>query len=187
MFVQIRQSVGHGFDQPLGLLSDCHRRIEHFLSVLLTVAQNRCGGAIPEEERRVAEQALLYFRSAAPRHTADEEVSLFPRLRTCTGPEVDGARRVLDELEADHRAAEAKHAAVDAGFRVWMTAGTLPVVEAAALLQTLEELQAEYTRHIAVEEQQLFPLAGRVLRRDELESVGREMAARRGVPFRTVP
>jgi hypothetical protein len=29
----------HGFDEPLGLLSDCHRRIEDFLQVLITLAE----------------------------------------------------------------------------------------------------------------------------------------------------
>ena len=31
MLVKIGQPVDHGFDAPLGLLSDCHRRIEKFL------------------------------------------------------------------------------------------------------------------------------------------------------------
>lgn len=35
---QIGQRVDHDFDEPLGLLSDCHRRIEHFLRALVTVA-----------------------------------------------------------------------------------------------------------------------------------------------------
>ena len=40
------------------------------------------------EETRVAlESALRYFREAAPKHTADEEESLFPRLRQMHLPE----------------------------------------------------------------------------------------------------
>jgi hypothetical protein len=34
-----------------------------------------------------------------------------------------------------------------------------------------------------MQDQELFPAAGRVLSAADLEAVGREMAARRGVPF----
>jgi hypothetical protein len=34
----------HGFDHPLGLLSDCHRRIEGFLDVLVRVTDRARGG-----------------------------------------------------------------------------------------------------------------------------------------------
>lgn len=186
MFIQLRQSVDHGFDQPLGLLTDCHRRIEQFLGVLLTLARTRRGVALSDDERAAAERALQYFQAAAPRHTADEEASLFPRLRGCSGPEAEGARRTLAELEADHRVAEQWHAAVHTTFTAWLAAGTLSEAEAVELLKTLEDLQATYTRHIGIEDRELFPLAGRLLPADELEAVGREMAERRGVPFRTV-
>ena len=36
MPIQIGQGADHSFDEPLGLLSDCHRRIEQFLGVPLT-------------------------------------------------------------------------------------------------------------------------------------------------------
>lgn len=186
MFIQIRQSADHGFDQPLGLLTDCHRRIEQFLGVLLTVARTRHGGVMSDDERRAAERALQYFQAAAPRHTADEEASLFPRLRGCAGSEADAARLVLDELEADHRVAERGHAAVHESFTAWLAAGTLPKAEADGLLKTLDDLQAGYARHIAIEDRELFPLASRLLPAADVEAVGREMAERRGVPFRTV-
>ena len=39
MPVRIGGRPEHGFDEPLGLLSDCHRRIERFLGVLAAVAR----------------------------------------------------------------------------------------------------------------------------------------------------
>ena len=39
-----------------------------------------------------------------------------------------------------------------------------------------------YARHIAIEDNEVFPLAGRVLSQDQLAQVGREMAQRRGQP-----
>lgn len=67
----------HSFSDPTGLLSDCHRRIEMFLSVLEAIAAVIDRPA-SEETRQSLESALQYFDQAAPKHTADEEVSLFP-------------------------------------------------------------------------------------------------------------
>ena len=70
----------HSFSDPTGLLSDCHRRIEMFLGTLERVA-SVIDRPLTEETRPALESALRYFREAAPKHTADEEESLFPRLR----------------------------------------------------------------------------------------------------------
>jgi hemerythrin-like domain-containing protein len=45
----------------------------------------------------------------------------------------------------------------------------------------LEELRTIYERHIAIEDHDVFPLAGQVLNQAEIAALGREMAARRGV------
>ena len=68
------------FNDPIGLLGDCHRRIEHFLSMLVTVANQAHGTRMTCDQQLALETALRYFREAAPRHTADEEESLFPYL-----------------------------------------------------------------------------------------------------------
>ena len=183
MLIKLGQAVDHGFDAPLGLLSDCHRRIERFLSVLMTVADAGRGGALTEADRNVLSAALHYFRTAAPRHSADEEQSLFPRLRSADDARARAALDTLDRLEADHRVADAHHAAVDALGRQWLSEGRLPPDGAESLRAHLIALDELYTRHIAVEDRELFPAAERVLTADELGAVGREMAARRNVPY----
>ena len=67
----------HNFTDLTGLLSDCRRRVEMFLGMLVSVADvlDKPG---TEETNRALESALRYFGQAAPKHTADEEVSLFP-------------------------------------------------------------------------------------------------------------
>ncbi|HXG66341.1 MAG TPA: hypothetical protein VNO70_14680, partial [Blastocatellia bacterium] len=47
--------------------------------------------------------------------------------------------------------------------------------------EMLEELSDIYKHHIALEDSRVFPLAGRLLTPAEVEAVGREMAARRGM------
>lgn len=103
MPLRIGQRPDRGFDEPLGLLSDCHRRIEHFLQVFVTVAAGAAGGALTAAQRDALEGALRYFEVAAPKHTADEEESLFPRLREANDPGVRDALDVLAELETRPR------------------------------------------------------------------------------------
>jgi hemerythrin-like domain-containing protein len=182
MLIKLGESADHGFDEPLGLLSDCHRRIERFLAALVSVA-SRGGAALAPQDRRLLETALHYFATAGPRHTADEEESLFPRLRASGDPQAAAALESVARLESDHRAAEGHHAAVDGLGRRWLEDGRLTEPDAAALVEHLDALQKIYGAHIAVEDRELFPAAARFLARDELEQVGREMAKRRGVPF----
>ena len=187
MLVTIGQSADHGFDTPLGLLSDCHRRIERFLSMLVAVADARRGAELTPQDRDALSAALHYFRTAAPRHSADEEHSLFPRLRSASHPDARAALQRLDVLEAEHRVAEDHQDAVDVLGRRWLRQGTLRAGDARSLREHLVALERLYYRHIGVEDRELFPAAERLLTAADLEAVGREMAARRDVPFTPPP
>ena len=185
MPIQINRRPDHDFDEPLGLLSDCHRRIEHFLDTLIAVHARAAAEGLSASDRTALEGALQYFKTAAPRHTADEEESLFPRLRECGDPTAVQALSVIDGLEHDHDEANAHHEAVDMLVRRWLNAGTLAPAESAELGERLSALRTLYRRHIAVEDQDLFPAAASVLNSDQIGQIGREMAARRGVRPRT--
>ena len=179
MPIQIGQPPGHDFDEPLGLLSDCHRRIEHFLRALVVVDAELAGGALTPAHRSALEASLKYFRVAAPKHTADEEESLFPRLRDSSDPAVAAAMMLVDRLERDHDEADGHHAAVAVLVQRWLAEDRLSPSEGRELRERLAQLQILYQRHIMVEDQQLFPTAARVLDNAQLRQIGREMAARR--------
>ena len=183
MAVKLGARAEHGFDQPLGLLSDCHRRIENFLAMLIRVLEQSNQGATPlsDEQRRALEAALKYFEVAAPRHTQDEEESLFPRMRGSRDPSAARAFERLDALEHDHREADVAHAAVDRLGRQWLGAGVLPAPASREIGELLHKLRDLYARHIAVEDTELFPLAARLLDDKQLQQVGSEMAQRRGL------
>lgn len=187
MLVKIGQAADHGFDAPLGLLSDCHRRIEKFLSVLIAIADARRGGELTPGDRDALTASLHYFRTAAPRHSADEEESLFPRLRSASDPAAKDALARLDSLEADHRVAEDHQDAIDVLGRRWLRQGALRAGDARSLREHLVALERLYRHHIAVEDRELFPAAERVLKPADLEALGREMAARRDVSFTPSP
>src|SRR5687767_373677 len=84
-------AMDHGLEAPFGQLSECHRRIEGFLTVLLTVADSRRGGTLAEGDREILTAGLHYFRTITPRHSADEEQSIFARLRSSADPHARAA------------------------------------------------------------------------------------------------
>ena len=169
------------FTDPIGLLIDCHRRIELFLAVLAQVSAQARGGPLSREEREAMETALRYFREGAPKHTADEEETLFPRLRSIERPDLRGMLEKTDALEDQHKEAERAHAEIEQLGRKWLAAGSLGLADRTRLSELLAELGDLYRGHIAVEEQEVFPMAVAVLPRSELEAIGREIATRRGL------
>jgi hemerythrin-like domain-containing protein len=179
--IQIGAALAHDFSNPLGVLSDCHRRVEHFLQLLITVTEQARGGALSAAQRDALEVAQRYFAEAAPKHTADEEDSLFRLLRASQHADAPEALAIADALSRDHADAAAHHAAVDALAAQWLSAGHLAPASARALAAHLAELAAMYRSHIAVEDGELFPLARRVLTPTALTTLGQEMARRRGL------
>ena len=174
MAITIGQAPGHDFDEPLAMLSDCHRRIERFLGVLVSIS-GTAQETLTAEQQAALSAALWYFRESGRRHTADEEESLFPRLRAA------GVAGEVHNLEDDHRQAELLHGHVDQWATRWMSEGKLTAEERSRLQDDVEALAAIYKEHIALEDQVLFPMAGRTLSAAALGEIGREMAVRRGL------
>ena len=179
MPVQIGQKRQADFDDPLGMLSDCHRRIESFLAALVAIARQHRGGPLDEAARASLTKALEYFRHSGPRHTADEEESLFPRMQESEA----GAQalRSIEALHADHVRADRAHAEIDRLGSRWLDEGQLSDRDSTRMHELLEELAVLYKQHIGIEDTELFPAAGRILSREHLASIGDEMARRRGI------
>jgi hemerythrin-like domain-containing protein len=160
MQIQIGRPPGHDFDEPLRLLSDCHRRIEHFLHVLVVVVAEAAGGPLTLAHRSVLEASLRYFAIAAPKHTADEEQSLFPRLRDSPDPAAAAAMMLVDRLEHEHDEADGHHAAVAVLVQRWLAEDHLSLDQARELPGRLAQLQQLYQRHITVEGKDAVPCGG---------------------------
>jgi len=169
------------FTDPIGMLGDCHRRIEKFLHVLATVARRVRGQALNEEERGAFETALRYFREGAPKHTADEEESLFPRLRRTSNEGLRALLARVESLEEEHLCADRIHEEVDRLGQLWLKDSLLAPEQAARLSELLAHLQDLYRHHIATEDNDVFPAAAAALSAADRELIGREMAARRGI------
>ena len=170
----------HDFSDPTGLLSDCHRRIEMFLGSLEAVAKV-IDRPLTDGTGRALASALRYFREAAPKHTADEEESLFPLLREVRHPDVQSALIRLEDLEKDHRLAAPLHAQVERLGRQYLSSGTLSPADVEGFRKAVASLTSLYQQHISMEDDVVFPVAARLLSPAERAAIAVEMATRRKV------
>lgn len=175
MAVQIGAKPDSGFDDPIGMLKDCHRRIESFLEILCVVVERAEGRNLNPEEREAVQAALQYFRTGGQRHTADEEESLFPRLRKSDA----GSLAEIDRLQSDHCEANELHASVERLYSIWIAAGELTTTDALQLKSETGRLKQLYSDHIVVEETIVFARASQVLDSPAIAAIGTEFRFRR--------
>jgi len=114
-------------------------------------------------QARALDSALRYFREAAPKHTSDEEESLFPRLRQVHHLDIQSALTRLDSLEEEHRRAAPLHAEIERLGQQCLSRGSLSPGEAEAFRSAVATLVSMYQQHIGVEDGLVFPLAARLL------------------------
>lgn len=183
MLMQIGQKPEHDFNEPIGMLEDCHKRILHFIQALVSLADMVGAAPLDDDDRHLLEQSLQYFREAAPRHTADEEASLFPQLRSHFDAQSDPAFARLASLTADHRWAEAQHVEVESIGSRWLADGTIRANDLVRLRDLVHSLSHFYAHHITVEEREVFPVARNILSVEEQSTLGQAMAERRGLPW----
>jgi pyridoxamine 5'-phosphate oxidase len=169
------------FTNPLGLLVHCHERIEGQLQTL-----ERAAEVLRSGESRLLPQAFgaidaacTHFAVAGVKHTEDEELSLFPRLRERGGSAGEEALAAMTELESQHRTAEELHTQFDNFVLTLPRAGLADARELDCFSEMVAELVAFYRPHIFMENNLVFPIAGRVLTASDIHDLGEEMRDRR--------
>jgi hemerythrin-like domain-containing protein len=175
MAIQIGAKPDSGFDDPIGMLKDCHRRIESFLGILCLVVGRAQGRSLSGEERDAVQAALQYFRTGGQRHTADEEQSLFPRLRKSAADSFEE----IDRLENDHCEANDLHGSVERLYSTWIESGGLGVEDTLHLLSETARLKQLYSDHIHIEETIVFARAAQALDSQAIAAIGTEFRFRR--------
>jgi hypothetical protein len=181
MPLKIGPRLDHGFDKPLELLSDCHRCIEYFLEVLVAITDQVYGGPLTASHRSQLDGALAYCATVAWRDAIrlTKKRAFSPVCAPWTTLRETTHSICSGRLEHDHADADQHHAAVDRLVRQWLTNGWLTASEVDRLRDHLVALQTMYQQHIAIEDRELLPTAGRLLSAEELRDIGREMAAQR--------
>ena len=182
MPVQIGTSPANFHEDPIRVMGQCHRRIERYLYVIITIKRQAQGKTLTVEQKAALGVALRYFREAAPWHMLDEEESLFPRVRLASTLDSETSG-LLQGLELEHAVAHVCHLELDELGTRWIEEGCLSEAESNRFAEKIGKLSMIYHRHIHHEEIDVFPLATRLLREPEIRAIGREMEARRQVPF----
>ncbi len=162
-----------GFEDPLEMLQACHGRIQAQCETLHRLVAHLQAHGNDAQASQAARAILRYFDTAGRHHHQDEERDLFPRLLATCDP---AAAELVARLVHEHKEMDA----------AWHRLRPLLVEIAEDQSDRLDaEVSAHfsrlYARHIALENNSLLPLAGSLLNAEQLQSLGRSMAARRGV------
>lgn len=160
------------------MLDRCHRKLEERLTELMGAAQQIAAGDATDAAVATVSDVLSFFDRSVARHEADEEQSLFPRLRGRAGidPVID---TIIDTLSDEHR--EHTRLLYRLHELIKSFGDQRPSAEQGQhLLRLANELSSAYARHIALEDARLFPAVRDTLGASELQLVAAEMQARRG-------
>lgn len=173
----------------IAMLDASHRRQEERLTegrgAADALTSNRGGSA----ELAMVTEVLGFLRKQARRHIADEEESVFPRLRARPGG--PGVRGLIAALEVQHR----EHAAMldtlerclgelTAAHRSQRSRPSRSPSPSRSIARRLAAdfatMEAHYRAHIALEDGKLLPAMRRGLSAADLTVITDEMHARRG-------
>lgn len=155
------------------LLLGCHQRIRHFTAMALRLA----AADAPRDQIGAAAGAVhRYYSLALPLHEADENQSVYPRLRAALA--AAGA-----QLEAGaNQAMVDQHVEIDKLVAVllpqWAELPQHPE-NAAATAATAAQLEAAWKEHLELEERVVFPALRSHLSRGDRDAIRQEMSQRR--------
>ena len=166
---------GGDTSDAVDLLLSCHQRIRHFTAMARRLA---APGAPPDQIGAAAQAVHRYYSVALPLHEADENQSVYPRLRSAL-------------LQAGATlAAEANQAMVDQHVAIDKLVATLlpqwaglshHPERAPETAATAERLDAAWQEHLELEERVVFPALRTYLQPTDRTAIRHEMAERRQI------
>ena len=170
---QIGIKTAPGYDNPLEMLRACHERILDQCNTLHKLVQHLVEHGNDLQARQAAQAILRYFDTAGKFHHQDEEINLFPQMMAGKDKQVV---KLVAHLLHDHQEMNSAWSDIQPLL--------LALVEGQPLYldkHQVTQFTLAYQRHIALENDQLLPLAARMLNPQQMHDIAVEMAARRGV------
>ncbi|MGV8933934.1 MAG: hemerythrin domain-containing protein [Gallionellaceae bacterium] len=174
----INKAPAPDFSSPLDMLHACHDRIMDQCATLQKLMQHLPMHGCDTQAQQAAQAILRYFDTAGQFHHQDEEVDLFPLLSTCNNPDAD---KLINQLLAEHKSMEAMWANLRSQLQSIAEAKTAELDR-----KIVADFSLAYGRHVMLENMSLLPLAAKLLDDKQLNGIGRNMAARRGVVLNSV-
>ena len=173
-----QSTAGVGFEDPLAMLALCHRRVEQQCATLRRLVDHLQTHGSDETAREAATGVLRYFSTAAVHHHADEEDDLFPALiESVAGSDAVRLRQLIERLQEDHDALTQRWTALRPALLQVLAGQSLHLDGT-----LVREFGEKYDQHIAIEEQELLPMARRWLKQQTLQHIGQAMKERRSPP-----
>jgi hemerythrin-like domain-containing protein len=173
MIKDLLGAAAPAFDDPLEMLYACHDRICAQSDTLDRLVAHLLVQGNDEQAAQAARAILRYFDTAGQHHHQDEEQDLFPMLIDSGDTEAAGyVARLLEE-----------HKILDAAWHdlrpqlIAIEQSKADAIDA----DVAGHLIASYARHIKFENETMLPLASTLLNEEQVQQLGRNMAARRGV------
>jgi hemerythrin-like domain-containing protein len=174
--MRIREVIAD-FGHPLQMLEACHDRIEMQCETLRNLAAHLPVHGCDAQAQQAASNVMRYFDSSGRHHHEDEEQDLFPRMiELAKGEQADRVALLIGQLQREHRNMEQAWLRLREALETLAHGDNAPLDE-----RDVKQFCDMYSDHIASEEKNLIPLASLLLDSDELEAIGRAMAARRGI------
>jgi hemerythrin-like domain-containing protein len=181
-FIGISDGVSHDVhtpESPVEMLLGCHSRIRHFIQLSRTLADAE---GMPLLEIGDAALAVYrYFSLALPLHEADEDETLFPRLRDAL-PEGGLLYEAAVTMVEQHKAIDEL---ADELLILCSALGQQPerLPSLASRLGHVSWALGEiFTVHLQLEETVIFPAIQELMTQEQLEEISREMHHRRQSP-----
>ncbi len=164
------------FLDPLHIILAEHDRQRRVAEWLWTHSADQRLAPIQEQVATL----LAYLTRDLLLHHRDEEDDLFPVLRVRCVP-TDGIETILAELDRDHAAESFLVRDIAVDLRV--VAESRDLESPARFFTSLRIFVEGQRRHLSWENRVVMPLAGKRLTRQDLETLGRNMAARRDMDY----
>ncbi|MBI5719758.1 MAG: hemerythrin domain-containing protein [Burkholderiales bacterium] len=168
--------------EPIAGFSRCHEGILQHLSSLAALP------ALAEavaRARAVAAETQRFFRAVVYEHHLEEERELFPAVLASATPgaEHDQVRAIVDQLTQEHRDVEAAFEAIEPSLKR-LAKGQDAALAGAELAARVRSLVTRYEEHAHYEENELLPLAERILARNgnHMAALGLSLHLRHALP-----
>jgi hemerythrin-like domain-containing protein len=146
-----------------------HARIEEQVRALEKASDLIVAGGERAAALATVAGVLDFFRTAGALHQADEEQSLFPRLRP-----LPAFRMIVSALETQHKMSD------DAQRELAELVPRFTPADGETLRRFAYRFAEMQRGHLIAEERALFPLATKALAPDVLAELGREQQTRAG-------
>ena len=165
------------FEAPLEMLAACHGRIERQFATLRRLVPHVAAHGVDKQAQEAATAVMRYFDHAAVDHHADEEQDLFPALlEAMAGSDAVCLRDLTEQLRAQHRKLNAHWHELRAVLER-IAAGEAVTLDSALV----ERLVQGYEQHLQRENDELLPMAARLIDEATLQRIGQAMRQRRGI------